>query len=311
MRAFMIEEFGQPGAIGERAKPEPGGGEILIRVKAAGVNAMDPIIRGGYAKDMLEHRFPLTPGLDYAGTVEAVGPGASGFAVGDEVFGAVGNEYFGEGSFAEYVTATAALAAKRPDALPVETAAALPTAAGAALAALEALEARPGDTIAIVGAAGGVGRFATQLAVRRGLRVIALTNAASVDSVRRLGATAVMDYGAGDTVDQLKAFAPGGLDGIVDLYHDVQGAVPLAAAIKAGRRLVSPTAYGLDQALAGGPVSGHNVRAAVDRAAEIGELATSGALIVQVDVLPLDHAAKALDRQASRQVQGKLVLAIG
>jgi NADPH:quinone reductase-like Zn-dependent oxidoreductase len=311
MRAFIIDAFGEPGGVGERAKPEPGIGEILVRVKAAGVNAMDPIIRSGYAKDMMEHRLPLTPGLDYAGTVEAVGSGVAGFGVGDEVFGSVGKLYFGEGSFAEYVTATAALAAKRPSSLAVQTAAALPTAAGAALAAVDALDVQPGATIAIVGAAGGVGAFATQIAVRRGFRVVALTGASSIEVVRGFGATDVLDYGAGDIVGQLKAIAPGGLDGIVDLYHDVQGAVPLAAAIKPGGRFVSPIAFGIDQALAGGPVSGHNVRAATDRIAEIGELAVGGSLVVAVEALPLDRAAEALDRQASRQVRGKLVLVIG
>ena len=310
MRAFIVEAFGEPGGVGERAKPEPGTGEILVRVKAAGVNAMDPVVRAGYAKDMLEHRFPLTPGLDYAGTVEALGPEVTGLSVGDEVFGAVGKSYFGEGTFAEYVTASAALAAKRPDPLPIEAAAALPTAAGTALAAIDALDAKPGDTIAIVGAAGGVGAFATQLAAQRGLRVIGLTSSANADAVRRLGAAEVLDYAATDLVARLKAIAPGGLDGIIDLYHDAESAAPLAAAIKPGGRLVSPIAYGLDQALASGPVSGHIVRAATDRVAEIGGLAASGALLVELEVLPLDHAAEALDRQASRQVHGKLVLAI-
>jgi NADPH2:quinone reductase len=114
MRAFIVPQFGDVGAVGERAKPEAGEGQLLVRVRAAGVNAMDPIIRAGFAKDFMEHRLPLTLGLDYAGTVEAVGPGVEGFAPGDEVFGAVGKPFFGEGTFAEYVTVSAALAARRP-----------------------------------------------------------------------------------------------------------------------------------------------------------------------------------------------------
>src|SRR5271157_960875 len=170
MRAFIVSEFGNPGSVGERPKPEPIEGQILVRVKAAGVNAMDPIFRAGYAKDFMEHRFPLTPGLDYAGTVEAVGPGVAGIAVGDEVFGAVGKMFAGEGSFAEYVTGAAALAARRPAGVGPELAAALPTAGGTALAAVDALDAHAGDTIAVIGAAGGVGGLATQLAASRGLR---------------------------------------------------------------------------------------------------------------------------------------------
>ena len=83
MRAFLVPEFGAQGYVGERPKPEPGDGQILVRVRAAGVNAMDPIIRGGFAKDFMEHRLPLTLGLDYAGTVEELGPGVEGLAVGD------------------------------------------------------------------------------------------------------------------------------------------------------------------------------------------------------------------------------------
>ena len=90
MRAFIVNQFGEAGSVGERPKPEAGDGQLLVRVRAAGVNAFDPVVRAGFLKDFMEHRFPLTPGLDYAGTVEALGPGVSGFAVGDEVFGAVG-----------------------------------------------------------------------------------------------------------------------------------------------------------------------------------------------------------------------------
>jgi NADPH:quinone reductase-like Zn-dependent oxidoreductase len=97
MRAFMVEQFGDAGSVGERPKPDAGDGQLLVRVRAAGVNAFDPVVRAGFLKDFMEHRFPLTPGLDYAGTVEALGPGVAGFAVGDEVFGAVGKPYQGEG----------------------------------------------------------------------------------------------------------------------------------------------------------------------------------------------------------------------
>src|SRR6266566_1022876 len=164
MRAFFVNTFGETGEVGERTKPEPGEGELLVRVRAAGVNAMDPVIRAGFAKDFMEHRFPITPGLDYAGTIEAIGPGVAGFTTGDEIFGSVGKSYMGEGSFAEYVTVAAGLAARRPAGLSPEVAAALPIAGGTALAAIDALDAKPGETIAVVGAARGVGGFVVQLA---------------------------------------------------------------------------------------------------------------------------------------------------
>lgn len=311
MRAFMVEQFGKSGTIGERPVPQPGEGEILVRVAAAGVNAMDPIFRAGFAKDWMEHRFPLTPGLEYAGTVEAVGPGVQGLSVGDEVFGAVGKAYAGEGSFAEYVTAVAAAAARRPAALAAEQAAALPVAGGAALAALDASGASAGDVIAIVGAAGGVGGLATQLAAQRGVRVVAVTSGANDRYVRELGAAEVVDYAAGDVVERLLALEPAGVAAVIDLFHDVQGAAALAGAVRAGGRVVSGVAFGLDQALAGGPVSGHVFRAAWERAGELGELAAAGRLKVDTTVLPLDRAAEALDRQLGKQVRGKQVLAVG
>src|SRR5215211_8064714 len=148
MRAFVVNAFGETGELGDRPKPQPEEGELLVRVRAAGVNAMDAIIRAGFAKDFMEHRFPITPGLDYAGTVEAIGPGVAGFAVGDEVFGSVGKSFAGEGSFAEYVTVAAALAVPRPTYVSPEAAAALPLAGGTALASVDALEAQRGDTVA-------------------------------------------------------------------------------------------------------------------------------------------------------------------
>src|SRR5207247_1250733 len=246
MRAFIVPQFGATGAIGERAKPEPGEGQLLVRVRAAGVNAMDPIIRAGFAKDFMEHRLPLTLGLDYAGTVEAVGRGVEGFAPGDEVFGAVGKPFFGEGTFAEYVTATAALAARRPTNLPAERAAALPTAGGTALAAVDALAAQPGDTAAVI-----------------------------------------------------------------DAVHDAQGLLALVPAVRPGGRIASPSAQGAEQAFAGQPATFHAVRAALDRVAELGELAAAGKLTVDVEVLPLEQAAEAVHRQSTRGNRGKLVLAIG
>jgi NADPH2:quinone reductase len=310
MRAFIVPQYGETGAVGERAKPEPAEGQLLVRVRAAGVNAMDPIIRGGFAKDFMEHRLPLTLGLDYAGTVEAVGPGVGGFVPGDEVFGAVGKPYFGEGSFAEYVTVTAALAARRPPNLAPERAAALPTAGGTALAAVDALQAEPGDTIAVVGAAGGVGGYATQLAALRGLRVIAVTRAEHGDYVRALGASDAVDYTAGDLTEQLRAKVPDGLAGIIDVFHDAKGLLALVPAVRPGGRIGTPAAMGVEEAFAGQPVSAQPVRAAVDRVAELGELAAAGRLTVDVEVLPLEEAAQAVHRQSTRGNRGKLVLSI-
>jgi NADPH:quinone reductase-like Zn-dependent oxidoreductase len=108
LRAFALDSFGEPGSMRELPTPGPVDGQVLVRVCAAGVNPFDAYVAGGYAKDVLEHRFPLVPGHDAAGVVEAVGDGVEQPAVGDEVFGAVGKPYLGEGTYAEMATMSAA-----------------------------------------------------------------------------------------------------------------------------------------------------------------------------------------------------------
>lgn len=310
MRAFIIPEFGNPGRMGEKPTPTLDDGQILVRVKAAGVNAMDPIFRAGFARDFMEHRFPLTPGLDYAGTVAAVAPDVARFAVGDEVFGAVGKPYAGDGSFAEYVAVNATLAAHRPLELLPAVAAGLPTAGGTALAAVDAVGADGGDSIAVIGAAGGVGGFAVQLAVLRGLHVIAVTRPEHAAYVQELGAADVIDYTVGNVTEDLRAKAPNGLAGIIDVFDDTTGLLALVPAVRPGGRIVSPAAMDIERAFAGQPVSGHAVRAATNRVVELGELAASGRLRVDVEVLPLERAAEAIHRQSTRGHRGKLVLEV-
>lgn len=288
MRAYSILEFGAAGAVSERAIPEPGEGEILVRVHAAGVNAMDPFLGTGMYQSFMEHRLPITPGGDYAGTVEALGPGVEGLAIGDEVFGDVGKSYAGEGTFAQYTTARASLATLRPAELPAEKAAALPRTGGTALAALDALDARRGDTIVVIGAAGGVGNFVTQLAALRGIEVIAVTRGENADFVRRLGATEFVDYTYGDVVEQIRALRPDGVAGVVDNFYDAQGLLPFASIVKPGGRIVSPMAMGAEQAFEGQPVSAKVVSAALDRAGELGDMAARGELEVPVETFALE-----------------------
>src|SRR5712691_13403546 len=98
MKAFAIDELGQPGSVRDIAVPEPGEGQVRIRVSAAGLNPFYSAVVHGYLKDRMEHRFPLVPGMDASGAVEAVGEGVTDWAVGDEVFGSVGKMYLGEGT---------------------------------------------------------------------------------------------------------------------------------------------------------------------------------------------------------------------
>lgn len=310
MRAYIIPKFGAPGQTAEVPTPEPDAGEILVRVKAASVNAFDLTVREGFMKDRMEHRFPLILGSDYAGTVAALGPGVSDLAVGDEVFGGVGKSYAGAGSYAEYVTASGALAVPRPTSVSVEVAAALPLAGTTALAEVDAAALEAGQMVLIIGAGGGVGAFAVQLAARRGARVIAVTSEDKADAARKLGATEVLNYAATDLDEQIRRLAPNGVAALIDHFHDAEGLVPLAELVSPGGRVVSPIAYGGEQALAAVPVTFHSARFALDRVAELAALAAQGVLEVPVETFPLARAGEALARQATRQAGGKLVVRI-
>lgn len=175
MRAFMVSDFGAEGVIGERPIPEPGEGEVRVSIDAAGVNAVDVPMVAGYLKDFIETRLPLVPGLDLAGTIDAIGPGAADFAVGDDVFGSLSKPYFGDGTFAEYAVASTGQLRHRPAGVDAVTAAALPLSGGTALGLVTAAQLEPGQVVLIMGAGGGLGSYAIALAVHAGARVIAAT----------------------------------------------------------------------------------------------------------------------------------------
>src|SRR5437867_12183144 len=139
MRAYALDSFGEPGSVRDLPAPEPAVGQVLVRVAAAGVNPFDAAVVNGFAKDMMEHRFPLVPGIDASGVIEAVGDGVEGWNAGDEVFGAVGKMYLGEGTFAEHTTMSAGTIARRPASVDRALAAAMPTAGVTALTLLVAV----------------------------------------------------------------------------------------------------------------------------------------------------------------------------
>jgi len=144
MKAFAIDELGRPGSLHDLPVPEPAEGQVRVRVAAAGLNPFDNAVIQGYLKDRMEHRFPLVPGVDGSGTVDAIGAGVSAWSVGDEVFGSVGKMYLGEGTLAEFVTMSAGTIARKPSSLEHVVAAAIPTAGVTALIMADALALRKG-----------------------------------------------------------------------------------------------------------------------------------------------------------------------
>ncbi|MGK6317172.1 NADP-dependent oxidoreductase [Neorhizobium sp. DT-125] len=230
MKAWRIHGYGAPDVLvcDDMPVPEIGPDEVLIRTYAAGINPADWRTRNGQFSAMRPATFPLTLGLDVAGTVEAAGAQANGFRPGDKAIARA------EGALAEFVVARAADVAHAPNSIPLEHAAGIPVAAGTAwLVLFDAAAIRRGQTVLILGASGGIGAFATQLAKRAGARVIGTTSARNADLVRSLGANEVVDYHQGELAS---ALAP--VDTVIDLVGPAaqEAAWPL---LREGGRFVS------------------------------------------------------------------------
>jgi NADPH:quinone reductase-like Zn-dependent oxidoreductase len=314
MRAFAVDRFGETGSIRDLPVPTPGEGEVLVRVHAAGVNVMDPMYVAGWLKDYMEHRFPLVAGIDLSGVVQAIGPGVSGFAPGDEVYGVSAKPFVGEGTFAEYTVAPASALARKPAGLSHADAAAVPHVALTALAAIDAADPQAGETCVLVGAAGGVGSFTSQLASERGARVIAVTRPESAGHAQSFGAAETVDYTAGDPVEQIKQRYPDGVDEVIDFHSDADEFARYGSLIRRGGVAVStrgPAGAAAPELETRGVRFAPANRVPPDRLPEITEALESGRLRVPpVKTFPLDQAADAITEMAAGHVRGKLAITI-
>ncbi|MEP6665661.1 MAG: NADP-dependent oxidoreductase [Nocardioidaceae bacterium] len=237
MRAVAFSAFDSAPSIQELDVPEPAQGEVRVRVHAASVNGFDLAVANGYLKDVMEHRFPVVLGKDFAGTVDALGTGVTGYMPGDRVFGVVTKPYLGDGSFAEFVTVPASVGiAQLPDSVDFAEGAALGLAGTAALAAVEAADLESGQTIVVAGATGGVGTHTVQLAAATGAHVIATAHSDEEKTlVTGCGASGVVDY-AGDIAAEVLAAHPGGVDAVIHLAGDPAALLPV---VREGGRFVS------------------------------------------------------------------------
>jgi NADPH:quinone reductase len=236
MKAIAITDFGVPATLVEIPAPEPGEGEILVRVTSSSINGFDLSVANGRLKGMMEHRFPVVLGKDFAGTVEAVGAGVDGFVEGDTVFGVLMKRELGDGSFAERIATPTAFAAKVADGLDAATAGALGLAGTAAHDAVKAVEPKHGETVLVSGATGGVGILAVQLLKARGAHVIATAGTDDeIALVRNHGADDVLDY-RGDLAAAVRDKHPHSLGAVLHFAGD--GAA-LAALLTPGGRIAS------------------------------------------------------------------------
>jgi NADPH:quinone reductase-like Zn-dependent oxidoreductase len=236
MKAIATTDFGAPATLVEIPAPEPAEGEILVRVASSSINGFDLSVASGRLKGMMEHRFPVVLGKDFAGTIEAIGPGVDGVAEGDTVFGVLMKPELGDGCFGERVATPAAFAAKVPDGVDAATAGALGLAGTAAHDTVEAVEPRHGETVLVSGATGGVGIIAVQLLKARGAHVIATASTHDeIAFVRDHGADDVLDYRA-DVAAAAREKHPRGVEAVLHFAGD---GAELAALLSPGGRMAS------------------------------------------------------------------------
>ncbi|MFD7495106.1 NADP-dependent oxidoreductase [Streptomyces sp. NPDC059832] len=302
MEAIVFEEFGGPDVLHlvQSPDPHPGPGQIRVRVRAAGVNPLDYKIRRGWMEQMFPTVLPATPGNEFAGAVDEVGDGVTGFVVGDEVLG-----WTATGAYATLALADTGTVALKPSELSWENAAALPIATETAARVLDELGVGDGDTLLLHGAAGGVGSAGVQLALARGATVIGTASPANHAYLRELGAIPVA-YGEG-LVDRVREAAPQGVDAVFDAAG--QGALPDSIELRGGTTERIVTIADADAAKYGVAFSGGGIERAGERLAENARTAAAGRLTVPVaQTFALGDAAKAQQLSEEGHVRGKLVL---
>ncbi|WP_327365680.1 NADP-dependent oxidoreductase [Streptomyces sp. NBC_01217] len=300
-KAYVFTRNGGPEveAFIEQDVPVPGPGQLLVAVRAAGVNPVDWKLRTGYTRPGSEPQaFPTVFGSEAAGVVEGVGPDVEGFAVGDEVFG---NPV--TGGYAEYTLLPVVVTAHKPAGLSFTDAAVLPVAAATAYDGIRQLGLAPGSTLLVTGAGGGVGTAVLQLARHAGVHVIGAASAAKKDFVESLGAVHV-ESGAG-LADRVRAAAPDGIDAVFDLVggDTLRDVAPLLADRAA---LISAGGKPLAEELGGAAVLRARTAVVLD---EVADLVVTGALRTHVTrTFPLTEAGAALRAVESGHARGKIVI---
>lgn len=309
MMAWRVHEFGPPNVmLLERVlRPNPGPGEVLVKVEAAGVGPWDGWIRAG--KSALPQPLPLTLGSDLSGEIVAVGPGGSDLRVGDQVYGVTNPQFVG--AYAEYAVASAAMVSRKPTSLTWVEAASVPVIAVTAWQALfDQAQLKAGQTAVIHGAAGNVGAYAVQLARRAGVRTIATAATDDIALVRSLGANAVIDYRTQRFEEEVRD-----ADAVIDLVGGETQERSFQVLRRGGKLIsaVSRPAQHLAQS--------HGVEAAFflvnvtsQYLAEIAGLLDGGELRTRVGaVLPFADAREAhfMLERVRPQPKGKIVLTVG
>jgi NADPH:quinone reductase len=310
MRAFAVRSFGEPASVQNLPAPDADA-SVLVRVRFAGVNPLDNNLLGRLNADS---SYPFVVGIDFAGVAERVPAGDHGLRVGDRVFGMARTH----GSYAEYTAvapaATMEPLAKIPDGVADDQAAALPTAAVTALRAIDLLEVAAGERVVVMGATGGVGGYAVQMARSRGAHVIATVRGDNGEA-RQLGAEEVYDSQAVDVIDALHAAHPDGVDAVLDLVNSADAIKRDADIIRPGGRLVS-TIFAADEGwFAQRKITAHNHSTGANPLISpqglttVGQMLADGTITARIgSTVDLEAAGQVLEELRHGGLHGKAVI---
>jgi len=309
MKAAVVEHRGQSGSIKEIPAPRPGPSDVLVRVVAAGVNPID-----WKRRDRPDTPLPLVLGQDFAGVVSEVGDRVAKYRIGERVFGIARKH----GTYAEFTLLSeddsAEPLAKIPDDVGDADAAALPTAGITALGAIETLDVSKGTSFLVLGATGGVGSYAVQIARDRGARIIGSARSANESLARSLGVDEFIAYDKEDASERLRG---GAIEAVLDLVDDSGGIKRIAGVMRDGGRIVSTIgAADVDWFAARNIVATNLYAADTPQWSHAGlrsllELVEQGAIRVMIaGERPLAEAVDALEESKSGSVDGKIVIIV-
>jgi NADPH:quinone reductase-like Zn-dependent oxidoreductase len=284
-------------------KPAPQAGEVVVRVVAAGTNPGEISIRDGRLKDVFPMDFPFGQGTDFAGRIDSVGAGVTGLTPGDEVLGWSHSRT----AQAEYVASSPSQLILKPPALDWFRAGSLFVVATTAVGAVRAVSLKPGDVVAISGAAGGVGSLASQFARREGARVIGIASDENAEFLRSVGVEPVA-YGDG-LAERLRALAPKGLDAFIDLFGG--GYVELALTLGVVRERIDTIIDFAAVQKHGVKGDGSAAAASRETLSSVANLIAWGEIVMPLTAIyPFASLRDAYIELARRKARGKIVLAL-
>ena len=316
MKAYALPAADQPVTFVELPEPQAPDGGLLIRVRSASVNGIDVFQSKGFLVPVMPHEFPSIIGRDFAGVVEAVGVGPTDFAVGDEVLGFIPVWPVAHlGTFAELVAVGPEQAVVlKPAGLSFEAAGAIPLAGATALGVVDAVALEPGEVVLVVGATGGVGSIAVQLAAQRGATVIATARVGDEAAfVRSLGASETIDYATEDVAEVVRSRYRDGIDALIDLVNRNEALAALSSVVGDGGR-ISTTMNAVDaDALAARQILGANVAGmpTVEKLTGLVDQVAAGTLRIEVQAaFPFAETPAALEAFMAG-TRGKVVITIG